>query len=236
MRVVACAGASCGRHRANGYDRSVRTHTVLLALACLAVAGCGRGIEPPADVNAAYSEFLNQPRLRRYFAPPPRDILLVLSKTVTWHWRRDGEHRGEAAEDDDKEADSSTVWARVHARFSTLKRDTYEDFWAKNAEPKVLTLSEAASRPVRLVTKEEVDRIFGNRDELDGWAGFRKAFPRSSGIIRLSAVGFSRDGEQALLYFSTLTDWLEGLGSYYLLARTETGWKIAAESRVWMLG
>ena len=222
MRVVACAGASCGRHRANGYDRSVRTHTVLLALACLAVAGCGRGIEPPADVNAAYSEILNQPRLRRYFAPPPRDILLVLSKTVTWH--------------SDKEADTSTVWARVHARFPPLKRDTYEDFWAKNAEPKVLTLSEAAFRPVRLVTKEEVDRIFGNRDELDGWASFRKAFPRSSGIIRLSAVGFSRDGEQALLYFSTSTDWLEGLGSYYLLARTETGWKIAAESRVWMLG
>ena len=194
----------------------VKTRTVLLAFVCLAISACGRGT--PADVNAVYSEFLNQPSLREYFADPPCDTFIALSKTVTWY--------------PDKEADASTRWARFHERFPTLKRDTYEDFWAKNAEPNVLTLSTTGSKPVRLITEEELDTIF--KRGLDGWESYRKEFPTANGYIGLSALGFSRDGQQALVYFQTSSDWLAGFGSYYLLARTETGWKIAAEDLVWV--
>jgi|ERR1700722_1713636 len=67
----------------------------------------------------------------------------------------------------------------------------------------------------------------------DGWAGFRKTYPRS-GISLMSRPGVNADHTKALLYVGTSCDMLCGGGEFILLGKEGEQWKVLNKVTIWV--
>lgn len=127
-------------------------------------------------------------------------------------------------------------WESLRISLSALRRDTYDDFWARNAEPQELTLTEAGSWRVHLLSDTEAAelRSLGEKDADRGfWGPFRERFPRGQ-LTGISAPGISRDGSQMLIYLYSGFGPLAASASYYLLEKKGSAWEIADEWVLWV--
>jgi hypothetical protein len=86
-------------------------------------------------------------------------------------------------------------------------------------------------RPYQLVSPEKIGSIL---EDVSDCPNYYKEYPGAQGHLALSRVGFSPDGKQALLYVS---NWCSGkcaTGSYVVMKKHDSGWKIAKEIFMWM--
>jgi hypothetical protein len=81
-----------------------------------------------------------------------------------------------------------------------------------------------------IVASADLDAIFREK----GWAAFRDRFGGAWGLIRLSRVGFSLDGTQALMSMSGSCGPLCGSGDYVLLRKIDGRWRVAARVMAWI--
>jgi hypothetical protein len=82
-----------------------------------------------------------------------------------------------------------------------------------------------------LVDKTEVDSIFNKGG---WWTDYYRKYPNSQGILSLSRVGFSPDGKQAVFYASNGCGGKCGTGTYVVMERVDSGWKVAKEILIWI--
>lgn len=62
--------------------------------------------------------------------------------------------------------------------------------------------------------------------EASRWDQFRSSFPGSAGYLRLSDVGFSKDGSEALVHVWTLSTTRNSVGHFFALRRRGSGWSV----------
>ena len=91
--------------------------------------------------------------------------------------------------------------------------------------------SAAVLLPYRLVTENTFHSI---RHDVGDWPRYYRQYPGAQGILTLSRVGFSPDGEQALFYVSNVCGGLCATGSFVVAQRHETKWAVIQEMIVWV--
>lgn len=68
----------------------------------------------------------------------------------------------------------------------------------------------------------------------DGWQGFYRQFPRSSGTFEITWAVLDEAREHALVYAASHCDGTCGTGHYVLLKRSAKGWSISQRFRLWI--
>ena len=115
----------------------------------------------------------------------------------------------------------------------TRVREALEDLAAKSRHPYWIRARFPADLAVRVVSLEKLEELragdlYGIHDRWDAeWPGIDKA-------IRLSRVGFSRDGRVAVAWVSVSGGFMIGHGWFGVLRRTPAGWMRDAMFRFWM--
>jgi len=106
------------------------------------------------------------------------------------------------------------------------------DSYKENGK-KVTKLEEKLDLPVTytLITRAEFDEMF-SRDNFSGWENLYRKYPKVSGIIWLSEIGFNSDQTQALVYVTHGCGATRGEGGYFLLAKESGAWKVVTEIMV----
>lgn len=210
-----------------------RTWTLIAAAWLVAVIGCEKEEAPPRpDANRLYEEFFLaftrsfeiDATSGNFVAHHGGDVL----GTLVLH-AKTGVPRA------DPEWDERS-WDAFKGSLPSIRRETYDDFWARNAEPRALTLDKAGSWQVRLLPREEFERIQaeGEKDPKAGfWGALHARFPNAQ-LGTISAPGLSRDGTQMLVYFQSGFAQLAASASYYLLEKEDGVWKVDEEWLLWV--
>lgn len=87
--------------------------------------------------------------------------------------------------------------------------------------------------PYQIVDSSEMDSIFGTPGDI--WGRYYQKYPGSQGILELSRVGFSPDGQQAAFYLSNRCGGLCGGGYFVVMERqVDSDWKVLQEVQVWI--
>jgi len=129
--------------------------------------------------------------------------------------------------------DHEKEWESLRSHLGSLRRDTFDDFRARNQERQELPGRVDAPFRTLWLSDEEIKTLFG-KGARKGWRRFYEDHPRLKGILRLSLAGVSADGRQALLYYGHQHQPLAGHGGFVLLTRERGGWKVAAEWTTWI--
>jgi len=128
-----------------------------------------------------------------------------------------------------KSRDDASRWAMLRQQLPSLTQDTCDDFFARNERPTLPTFSSAGDIRVQVADKEELKRIFAGVYVDEQWRRFRARYPRST-LVAFSAMGFSRDGSQGLVYVA-FPGWY---GAYYVVKKDGGSWRIADEWHFWV--
>jgi len=196
-----------------------RTIGIGFLAALVPLQGCGEGSRKPVDEAAAFSSLLGE------FAEQAQRADQLFEKLLP------DESRGESGRiekivverqpasllPDHSELADESRWSLFHKRLPALRRDTFDDFWRRNRDPTVPEIDRAG----------QVDVVFDA--VLPNWQLFWMDH-RNAMLVCLSAMGFSGDGRQGLVYVV-----FPGcLGAYYLLGLDGERWRITAEWEVWV--
>ncbi|MGA8144499.1 MAG: hypothetical protein WB987_11470 [Candidatus Acidiferrales bacterium] len=82
------------------------------------------------------------------------------------------------------------------------------------------------------ISKEFTEKNF--RDIRNGWARFYKEHPNASGFSDFSAVGYSGDDQEALVYFGHHCGGLCGTGNLVLLRKENGTWVVKNRLTLWI--
>lgn len=112
-----------------------------------------------------------------------------------------------------------------------LSRATHVAYSRRNREAHPLADAFGLPVPVKLISHEEIDEIFGSPE---GWDEFYRRYPGSQGEMTLSRVGFDVDRGQALLYLGNMEYWLAGSGWALLFERSGGDWTVVGHAFLWI--
>ncbi|MHC4934207.1 MAG: hypothetical protein ACYTGV_18700 [Planctomycetota bacterium] len=144
---------------------------------------------------------------------------------------------------------SDVSWQWLRSKMDRLRRETFDDFLARNSQPRDLSGTIEIGLPVVYVTADQVDTIFDWKTyegkvtvtkevEDEGvdwfWRKFYEEYPGAQGIMVPSRAGLSADGRQALVYCGNQSAGLAGAGAYYLLSRASGSWRVVQGAVVWV--
>lgn len=210
----------------------VRRLTPALLAALVLLPGCGRRRQAPVDVGAAYGGLLAA--LSRDFevsfagGPPDADAQ-DMAEWAGWWDSFVVDPDPEPVWPAHKREDAASRWAVLKQQLPSLTRDTCDDFFARNERPTLPAFTSAGDIRIVVADREELKRIFvGTYVELD-WERFHSRYGRST-LVALSAMGFSRDGRQGLVY-AAFPGWY---GGYYVMTNDGRTWRIADEWNTWV--
>jgi hypothetical protein len=113
----------------------------------------------------------------------------------------------------------------------SLRTVTISNFHRANEKQGELAPHFHLPLPYQLVAAEKIGSIL--KDSPDDWMEYYRQYPGAQGHMRLSRVGFSPDGKQALFYSS---NWCGGhcaSGSYVIMEKRGAGWKVIKEVYIW---
>lgn len=111
--------------------------------------------------------------------------------------------------------------------------DLMKDISNKNKQRYAITQQFPKDLRVTLLSEREESEIFRDSTK-DGWQTFRSKYMSSSGITRLSRVGFNKNHDVAAVYVGNVAGWEMGRGAYLLLQKVEGKWKVLTETRGWI--
>lgn len=103
-----------------------------------------------------------------------------------------------------------------------------------NLSPQPLEKRFELRAPYVLFSGREREEIFTGQNLVEQWRAFHIKYPGSPGLISLSRVGFSRNGNLALVYMGKSCGPLCGDGTFYLLARRNGAWVVKNEAPWWI--
>lgn len=133
--------------------------------------------------------------------------------------------------DNGKPLSWTEISAYLRKEMPTLQRASLNSFRDVNAHPASFQRSFHLPVAYELVDKTEIDAVL----KQDGWwKDFYKKYPNSQGILSFSRVGFSPDGKQAIFYASNGCGGKCGTGTYVIMEKVDSGWKVAKEILFWI--
>lgn len=131
---------------------------------------------------------------------------------------------------------------RTYSRVPGVLPETIESFKAREKEELDFTalgtaVEERLGRRVHWTTSADIDDVLrGSKAEgaRAYWRLFYAKFPASLGTIRLSAIGYSRDGTQAIVDIEHGCEALCGGGHIVLLQRVAGQWVVTQSMGTWV--
>ena len=122
-------------------------------------------------------------------------------------------------------------YASALAEFGPLAPGLREDFDRKRHQ-RAAVLQPRSRVSIVLVGKRTLDSLRHDSDGPRGyWDRFHRRFPGAFGRVSLSRVGFSADGNHALVLADYGCGGRCGGTRYYLLQRTAEGWRVVRMSQ-----
>ncbi len=112
-----------------------------------------------------------------------------------------------------------------------VSAEVIDDYKNINAEPYQLDTRFKIDLPYTLVSEREITAILS--ENYDQWDGFYNRFPDAPGYYILSRVGFSHNGDQALVYMGYLCQVTCGNGHLFFLAKENGLWEIQKQILLW---
>jgi len=188
---------------------------VLLAVAFFSFVACSRGPAnraTEADRNAVYAAVLDSLYLGVAQHQDHRPVTLVVLSV-----RTAGIGLATAAVID--------AWRQT---LPAIPLDLWSAFTSANASHTVLPAIAGLRSQQHVLSSPEEDELFPQdpRNLEAAWSAFYKRFPGSAGIANLSNVGFSRDGNWALVGFGRACASLCAESYDVLLHRIGGNWQI----------
>ncbi len=86
---------------------------------------------------------------------------------------------------------------------------------------------------VRFISEAEYSRLFVGGCER-GWKKFHDEYPEAKSLIQISAVAFSSNIDEALVYITGGSGCLAGSGYLMLLKNTSGRWAVVQEFNLWV--
>lgn len=114
--------------------------------------------------------------------------------------------------------------------FGTQSLSSARNFLQVNQERSAFQLDGDNGHRVRIVCDDELRRIFKE----GGWGLYYERYPKSHGIAEISRVGFSDNGDEALLFFIHNYGRMAGHGTYVLLRLQDGAWVVEDTYRWWV--
>jgi hypothetical protein len=202
------------------------TLLILAAAATISLASLHHGAGPlrvasyaairPAQIDeeeyAVYSVLINSnlktdEQLKESGEPKDR-VLILEDKPMLWD--------GSVAGEEDK------FFEDLQKTSTELQPETINDLRVKSKETAALERKLSLKINYQLVSDEEVAGFF--KEGGGGWEAFHKKYPKSSGIMSVSRVGFNAAKTQALVYTGWSCGGLCGGGGYTLLTKKKGVW------------
>jgi hypothetical protein len=84
----------------------------------------------------------------------------------------------------------------------------------------------------RFVDAQQIEGYFSEGG--GGWQAFNRDYPHWGGFITFSKVGFNRDMDQALIYFSSVCGDTCGAGEFVFLVKEGAVWRIKGTAVSWV--
>jgi hypothetical protein len=114
-----------------------------------------------------------------------------------------------------------------------LRTDTIQDFLEKSCTVGRLSATFHTDFPATFVDRDSVE--FGIvANQKNGLKDFRQTFPRASGIISLSRVGFDSSLHEAIVSSAFVCGMLCGERRRYILRKTRGKWVVVQSLVVWI--
>lgn len=113
-----------------------------------------------------------------------------------------------------------------------LQKGTLDPFRRANIHQALLRRFLYPSIDYALVTSSQLDPIFCKHCGF--WPEFYKLFPGSQGILTVSGIGISPDGDQAFFYVSNVCEGLCGRGDYVVMEKQNGAWVIQNVIAMWV--
>lgn len=105
-------------------------------------------------------------------------------------------------------------------RFQAKYAELLDDYNAKNNQSWLLESRLQIEKPYRIIPQSKLGRV--SRSEF--WQQMEKRFPDSFGYLTVSAVGFNKERDEALVEMSHACGNLCGGGRYHILLKSKAGW------------
>jgi len=109
---------------------------------------------------------------------------------------------------------------QVDYRFQAKYAELLADYNAKNNQSWLLQTRLQIEKPYRIIPQSK----FGRVSRSDFWQQMEKRFPDSFGYLTVSAVGFNKERNEALVEMSHACGNLCGGGRYHILLKSKAGW------------
>jgi hypothetical protein len=148
----------------------------------------------------------------------PARFVVINNQTVSYP--------AEVLEEPSKRAQA---WAK---RGVAVDHSTVEDFKRKCIESISLEPRFTVKAKQVLISQQELDQFF--RDNGSSWRRFYETYPKSTGYISLSRVGFNRSHNQAFLYAQVVCAGDCGNGFYVLLGKDGGTWSVKYTDGLWV--
>ncbi|MGC2420612.1 MAG: hypothetical protein WA405_03070 [Candidatus Acidiferrales bacterium] len=120
---------------------------------------------------------------------------------------------------------------KLNGMLQSWDAEAKTDFDANAKQHCALPASIEPRDRVVFVTPEQEDALFPNRPR--DWQAFYKEYPHASGLTALSAIGFNKARDKALVYIANSCDNLCGGGYFVLLVKKEGKWEVIKTSVTW---
>jgi hypothetical protein len=114
-----------------------------------------------------------------------------------------------------------------------VKYELTENFHLRNKYCHRLQEKLVSDKKYVFLSKSDENSIFSGKG-IYGWSQFDEKFPRSTGIIGFSNVGFNQDRKQALVYVTRSCGGKCGEGDYVLMEKENNVWKIKNVCNTWV--
>ena len=116
-----------------------------------------------------------------------------------------------------------------------IDHDARWDFLIKNEKSSTLENKFPTETNHTFITNEQLEKDF--RYELDGvmnWDLFQEKNPKTDSIYTFSRAGFSKDGNEALVFVTFWCFSACGEGNYYLMKKDNGEWRIVDGIMTWI--
>lgn len=123
------------------------------------------------------------------------------------------------------------IWVYLDKECPTLEAVTFDSFREANAHPAHFKPLFRLPVKCELIDKREFESIF---EKGGWWEDYYKKYPGAQGFLTLSRVGFNPHGDQALFYAGNGCGGKCGTGSYVVMERIGSNWKMLKEIISWM--
>jgi hypothetical protein len=123
------------------------------------------------------------------------------------------------------------MFERTLENVHKLPSSLVDSYRSRNAASYPLSPSLDIEQDYVLMPQEVFDQILGQKGAR--WTDFEAKYPGASGFILFSRVGFSADGDQALVDMGYRCGDLCGAGGLYFLVKEDGAWKVQETLMVW---